>query len=412
MTRALPVWVAALTAGCSLVIGDIDLPPIQGGPADDGVERDLGADAARPDAAVDAASPPDASADAGDRDAAPPRDLGPDAAWADVGPDAAADAAPDVGPAVVPFQPRDVAGRWHLYGVSAADTFEALLTIGADGTPGFSALDGTQLGVVATLAADLADPRRTALSLPGYLEDPLVGALDPVAGFGVLVQQRAAGAPTRLVVAVRVADAGLPSNALYVHAGLEPLGTGEYGAMARLGNVFRESAPRATTGELLPDRTLAATAVGERFQLVDEAGNERTLSTNGRAAVGTFDDVAEVEGLAFAWSPFALDADLPPGALYCAGVHLEDGALRVRGLWAQLGDAGRTLTWDDGRSAALTRNGGLIALATERNFFGLPDGVALTDPDRRVLVLLPVQPEQQQVDWGFGACVSLEPVIR
>jgi hypothetical protein len=419
VTRALPVWVAALTAGCSLVIGDIDLPPIQVEPTDEGVELDVGADAGRPDAARDAA-PPDAGWDAGPDagepdaapDAAPPPDLGLDAAWPDLGPDAAPDAAPDQGPPAVPFEPRDVAGRWHLYGVATAEPLEALLIVGADGSPGFSALDGTQLGVVPTLTPDAADPRRAALGLPGYLDDPLIGALDPITGFGVLVQQPPAGAPRQLVIAVRVGDAGLPSNALYVHAGLEPLGVGEYGAIARLGNAFRESGPLTTTGEQLPDRTLVATASGERFALVDVEGNERVLSTNGRAAVGTFDAVAQIEGVAFAWSPFALDADLAPATLFCAGAHLDADALVVQGRWAEILADGRTLRWDDGRAATLVRNGGLINLETERNFFGLPDGIAMTDPDRRVLVLLPVQPARQQVDWGFGACVSLEPVIR
>jgi hypothetical protein len=406
---ALTLAMVVQGAACTLVVGDIDLPPAN---ADRAV-----LDARPVDAAVDA------EADVGAPDAAPPdADLD---AQVDLAVDAAADAAPDADPpdlavdaaapdAEVPGPLAVYAGDWHLYGVTAAaawggGAFAVTLRIDALGRARIFGLDGNpQGGGLSVAEGDL--PLSLAVGVVG---DVARGVLDVQSGLGSFL-----GAQS-VVWAVRAGWATLPvggqlglafkavgDGAIYGRFDINEVGLLESSRVDQAAQA-RADAILGYDGETDGRRMLSDAAA--------ETGAQRLLTPFPGGALGRGReglDGGQRDGL---WIGADVVRDVQPAwpaeqRYFCTGLASEGDTAPVRGQvlglgpgqqvqWENWGDAG-SLEWDGARVLLRTTQG--------KGFFGAADVVALPVADGRGLALLNTD-AQAYYGWGVALCVSLAP---
>lgn len=394
----------ASLAGCSLIVSGIDLP-------DDTHDAEVSVDAERdaaPDLGPDAT--PDATLDA-EVDAAPDAapDLGPDAdldATLDAEVDQAVDMlAPDA--AVLP--PRQLAGRWHLYGISGAEgVFEAALTINVLGAARLESINGEPLTDPVPLDG-VAPAPFVAVGLGAYAER-VEGILDPVSGAGVLVAGTAVAFASREQVP-RPED--LIQAGYFAHAYYPPEpGTGVFGVLGVLpdSSAWVEGARQVDSGETPTQLNLTqeTTAIRHILNSPDPlARRHLTPILDGRGALGITRRNQADWGIALLWNSQPV-ANLPPdGTWFCGGVVRENGGAVTRHRVARI--EGESLVWAEGGRATLRLESGVAqVIAHSDPFFGQPAATAVPDASGRLFALFDRDPTTATVGWGFALCVRAD----
>ncbi|MEZ4470776.1 MAG: hypothetical protein R3F60_08260 [bacterium] len=419
--RLLLVLAGAL-AGCQLIIGEIELPQVErpevgadAAPASDAAV----ADAVAPDATptLDAAGMVDAGWDAARPvDAAPPVDAAvPDAAWLDASP-------PDAGPAV---DVATLAGEWHVYGLQgrerAVTLFTAALRVAEDGSAIVTAIGSEEPltdGPTPFMAHPDGSPRLAVNLFP--VAGLMVGALDPVTGLGVLVndQDRMSTQPIFALLSRQGPDQPWPAGALYAHLVVRPApGGGELGVLAGPGADSTWTQSRRVDVEAsasLADATLFREVTGGRtaFSSMDGRGNFIfSAADRGVGGPGVLFAGGDTYGLGLA----VLAGGRPDRAgrsYFCGGPYFDvANAFAVSRSGARLsGAATPVLTWMDGREATLgAQQGGVYPLDTQRGFFHRPGGSVAMGPGGRVLMLVDGDLQGGQGRWALGLCVTVDP---
>jgi hypothetical protein len=432
----------ALTAapGCSLVIGDIELPPAQVGLDDaGGVRRDADTDAEN----GGAISPPDAAPPTADATVAPPADAAPppppDAAtpppgdaWVAV-PDAATPPPPDAAPPApdVPVAPPPdlsaLAGYWYLDDFGPQAGGEVGASAAALRVERNHADLLTNTGELVTAEISLVP----APDLYGtwLLTHPVTGvvyrgAFAPTSGFAVFVaDNRDGGAPANIIVMARANEdvPSVPADALaYTRIGrLAARGDGEVGTLRKIRDdaYMQEARYPAPPLNILPDRELGFWNIDPwRYTLYDSptgAEIEVVPTANGMGAIGVERTPADGGvALLLGWTLRAPGGLPRVGDLFCGGLTWDRmGGMQPQALPATLSDDG-TLQWAGGFSQRMTDINGLYQLEGGINPFGLDAAVAIGDADDELLIVLPLASVQGnlQTVWGVMACVRTDLV--
>jgi hypothetical protein len=425
MSPRLALLLPALLAGCSVVVGDIELPEVVGG--DGGVAVDAArpdanpGDAARPDARAPDAATPDAQApDAATPDAQAPDAWTPDAATSDAqAPDAAT---PDAGPPPEP-PPLDMdalRGDWHLYGYTVTVdgiplAFTALLRY-LDGRASLLGFDGARLESDTPFGRDAERPDRLATNL-APLVGVMTGRFDGPSGFGILVNDlRAPNDRPTLVIAVKapVRRENL-DDAFYGRIGTGDATDGETGIFRRaesgyaLTNRYGVGVDRGI-GEagLNPEDASAGRMRLTDFSLEDMLG---TIAPGGAGYVALTKNGDFATGLHVSWRSHAGEAAIRPGRFWCAGIARDAGGAHAPiTVYGDLDGAGQ-FVWDDGRAGLLAAAGNAYLMRGDDGLFGAEGGVALVDRRGRVYVMLPMRIDEQGqtvLGWGLAACVPVD----
>ncbi|MCB9545759.1 MAG: hypothetical protein H6706_07825 [Myxococcales bacterium] len=410
---------ALALGGCQLVIGDIELPRVEtpeGGVADQGEAPDWALDAAP----VDAAPPRDrgvvdAAWDAARPvDAAPPMDAAPpqDAAWP----------SPDAGPAV---DVSALAGVWHVYGLQGRDRdvsmFVAALRVAADGSATVTTLESEEpLAEGATPFTPHPDgsPRVSLNLFP--VAGLLVGALDPVTGLGVLVndQDRMSTQPIFALASRQGPEQMWPGTALYAQLTVRPTpDAAELGLLQGPGPAQQFSQyyrVQASPAMSLPDATLFREAdTRTRFSSDDGRGFFVYSSTDrGVGGPGELAANGDRYGIALALAaggrPAAVDR-----AYFCGGPYFDvANAFAVSRSRATLALGGErpTLELADGRQVVLgVPVSDVYPLDTQRGFFHRAGGSLAIGPGGRALMLVDADLPAGRGQWAMGLCVTVDP---
>jgi hypothetical protein len=434
----------ALTAapGCSLVVGDIELPPAQVGLDDaGGVRRDAGTDAASGGTAVppDAAPPPGDTAIGPTPDAAPPPP--PDAtapppgdAWV-APPDSIAPPPPDAAPPEpdVPVAPPPdlsaIAGYWYVDGFGPqaggeVGAYAAAMRVErnhADLLTNEGELVNAEISLVP--APDLYGTWLLTHPISGVVYR---GAFAPTSGFAVFVPDDRAGGAAMPASVILMAKANeevpaVPADALaYTRIGRLPArGDGEVGTLRKTRDdaYMQEARYAAPPLNIQPDRELGFWNIDPwRYTLYDASSGaevELVPTSSGMGAIGV-ERTPEAGGVALmlGWTLRAPGGLPRVGDLFCAGLTWDRmGGMQPQALPATLSDDG-TLQWAGGFSQRLSDIGGLYQLEGGLNPFGLDGAVAIGDADDELLIVLPLDPgpDNVQAVWGLMACVRTDLV--
>jgi hypothetical protein len=372
------------------------------------------------DPSEDAKLPMDAAVDMA-QDATPPDamvlDLGPDAAL-DLGPDADLDwalppdmmvdmAVPDAGV----LEPRTLAGRWHLYGISGAQgVFEATLVITVVGSAHLETIDGEVLEV--SVALDAIQPAPLVAVGLGPYSDRVEGVLDALSGAGVLVAPDATAFATREQVPRPEAllEAGYYAHAFFP---ADP-GAGQFGVLGLLPDStgYVEASRQADSGEELDRLVLSIEPATNRHVLVGEDTEgvpiRRVLTPirDGRGALGLTRRGESEWGVSMLWNSQPVGMVPDSGRWFCGGIVRDGGGAVTRRRMATV--EGDELIWDGGGRAVLVPEQGTITVAAESEPFFEHDVVmSIPGPDGRLWALFD-RDAAGGVGWGFALCVRAE----
>ena len=360
---------AAQLAACTLVVGDIELPPAV-------------ADAGGLDAALDAQV--DAAVDAAILDAEVPGPLAP------------------------------YAGDWHLYGVTAGNAwgggaFSATLRIDALGAVTIFDLEGSPLGG-GLATGDATLPLLLTIGADG---EAAPGVLDLQSGLGAF------GGPESVVWAVRPGWLTAPTRGDVGLTFRQPAQGAIFGRFEVADDRLAETARVDNAAQVRADVTLVPAEGPEgRIVLSDDAGNsgaQRLVTllpggALGRAREGVPGSVND--GLWLASEVEAAVAPVWPGEqrFFCAGLSPVDEAQPARAQVLAVG-ADQQVRWDnwgDTGSLVFDRERALLRTATGSGFFGMPEVLANPMAEGRALALLNTD-GQSAFGWGAALCVSLAP---
>ncbi len=426
MNARLALLFPALLAGCSFVVGDIEVPDdLRDASAADAAELDAfrgdaaGSDAAAADGALPDAAPPDGAPDARVTDAVPPDGAPPpDAAPADVGPPPDQGSPPDAGPPPEP-PPLDMdalRGDWHLYGYTVTVdgvplVFSALLRY-LDGRASLLGFDGARLESDTPFARDAERADRLTTNL-APLVGVVTGRFDAASGIGVLVND--ARAPNDRPTFVFAVKAPIRRERLEdAFYGRIAAGDGAETGFFRQAELGYALTNRYGVGvdQPLADVQLAPfdEAAG-RVRLTDLSLEDLigTIAPGGAGYVATTRNGGDLTGLHVSWRSHASGVRVRPGRFWCAGLARDGGVFTPIAVYGDL-DAAGGFVWDDGRASALETAGNAYLMRGERGLFGGEGGMALVDRRGRVYISLPMRIDergQTVLGWGLAACLPV-----
>jgi hypothetical protein len=435
MSARLALLTSVLLAGCSFVVGDIELPDdtladaARDGAATDAAKVDANrGDAALLDALVPDAARPDAVvADAANLDAVAPDAFAPDAAMADAAP-ADAGPTPDQGPPPdagpppppPPLDVAELAGDWHLYGYSVGangvpTVFTVVLTY-LDGRASLRGFDGSIVRRQTPFMQDLERPDRLSTNLFPFV-GVLTGRFDAPSGLGILVNDvRSANERPTFVLAVKapVRRENL-DDAFYGRIGTGDAADGQIGNFQQAGSGYALTNRYAVgVDQVLGDAVLTPSdeSAGRvrltDFSLEDMIG---TIAPGGAGYVALTQSGEVATGLSASWRSHAGEVAVRPGRFWCAGLTRDAaGGLAPIAVYGDL-DAGGRFVWDDGRASTLEVAGNAYLMHGANGLFGAEGGLALVDRRGRVYVSLPMRIDdagERVVGWGLAACVPVD----
>ena len=404
---------------CSIIIGDIELPPGQthsiydlGG--DSPPVQDMNWPADAPDS-MDLLGPTDA--------ASLPADTTTDGPAADLFTELdAAPPAPDLGPP--PSADLNVLiGRWQIVGLVDVEGVQVhvggMLEIPGDRAK-YLDDDGIIQRAWVNLAPVLDGTGLYRLELPG-VPAPMHGTFAPTTGFGAFgVKAVLHPGYSAAVYLMRVLDPPYAPPDLMAYQTTGPLpsaGNQEIGTLATTmrERVYEQGSRTELTRmglSLLAPRLLELTDLGGgRQRLTHHETGDHYLLTSNSLATGLYGTSwlgdGRFGGLFVGWMGTSL-ADLPvPGALYCAGQRLSPGGARgtssIAG-FAQI-DGDGVITWETGESQRFVRAMNTFRLVEGQNPFGLSAALSLQDGQDELFIFLPVNIEDSELAWGHMACI-------
>lgn len=431
----LSLGLALAATGCSLVVGDIELPEQStndtgGLPRDGATETDASpggnvvpADAAplamdgAPLVADVAPVPADGSAPPADASVTQP-DIAPLPVDAFI-------PLPDV-PTAPPPDLSGISGFWYVDGFAMNadgqyESYAAALRIErrrADLLTNDAQLVAADVSLVP--AQDLYGTWLLTMPTTGVVYR---GAFAPNSGFAVFAPDTARdpGAAGSLLLLARAnedAPAVPPVEMVYARIGRAPeAGDAEFGSLRKTAEdtyVQESRYPAAAAVGQLPDRflgfwnldpwrwTLSDPSDGSEFELVPTFHGEGVIGVERRGDQGGV-------SLMLGWGKTAAGVVPRAGDLFCGGLLWDENAQSAMPVALSATMAGDgSIAWVGGYTQVLTEIGGVYLLDGGLNPFLQNNGVAIGDGLDELLVIMPFDYQAVRTVWGMMACVRTD----